>query len=129
MPITKEILFNPELNDIIVKNVEIFAFEYPNISDKKWKEFKNKPNCQKCRMEIFAELKKDSDKLNTIFSRLLDDAVIVNFPGPLTDPIVKEFDNIVEMEKFLKDIKKKGIMIRSASPSPNGKGGFVLICL
>jgi len=43
--------------------------------------------------------------------------------------MVKEFENIVEMESFLKDLKSRGIVIRSATPSTNGRGGWIMVIM
>ena len=125
---SKEALFNQEYNKVITDNIEIFKYEYSSIDEKMWEEFKNKPNC-KCRGKIFKVLKENMGKFNSIMSKLTGEDIEMLFPGPLEETLVKEFDDLKSMEKFLNDIRKKGKMIRSATPSPNGKGGFVLICM
>ena len=124
----KEVLFNQDYNKIVTDNLEIFKYEYPDIGDKNWEDFKNKPNC-KCRGEIFKSFKDDINKFNAIMSKLTGEDIEMLFPGPLEETLVKEFDDLKSMEEFLNDLRKKGKMIRQANPSPNGKGGFVLICM
>jgi hypothetical protein len=124
----KEIIFNGKLKEILINNVDIFEYGFKDVPEKIWKDFKNKPNCG-CVGQILTALQKDLDKTNTIFSEFLGEDIKVVFPGPIESPIVKEFDNIVEMEKYLKNLQQKGKMIRSATPSPNGKGGFILIVM
>jgi len=124
----RDIIFNQQIQELIKESADIFGFEYPAISEKKWQEFKNNPNC-KCNAEIYAEIQKDVEKMNSIFSTLMGEEVNIIFPGPLPEAIVQEFENIKDMENFIKELQKKGKMIRSASPSPNGKGGFILIVM
>jgi len=124
----KEVLFDQKYNAKIIENIEIFKYEYPEIAEQTWNEFRDKPNCS-CRGKIFKIFQDNIDKFNGIMSKLLGEEVIVNFPGPLTETIVKEFDTLKEMEAFLNELRVKSKMMRSASPSPNGKGGFVLICM
>ena len=124
----KDIVFNQEVNEVLVQNAEIFSYEYPEIDAKTWDEFKRKPNC-KCRGKIFDLLRKDPDKLNGILSKLMGEEVNLFFPSPIDDPIVKEFNDLKGMEDFLKELKSKGKMIRSATPSSNGKGGFIIIVM
>lgn len=125
---SKEILFEQKENKLIIDNVEIFKYEYPEISENDWNDFVTKPNCQ-CRGKIFSILKKDQKKLDFIFSKLMNEDVSIIFRGPIEEPIVKEFDDLKQMEEFLKELNRKGKLFRSASPSPNGKGGYVLIVL
>jgi len=126
---SKDILFSKEYLDLILDNVEIFKFEFPNISDEDWKEYLSKKNCGSCRKKVIGVMRQDMDKLNDIFSKLLEEDVVLNFPGKIEDPIVEEFDNIADMQNFLKDLKSKGKQIQSATPSPNGKGGYLLVVM
>jgi hypothetical protein len=123
-----DIIFNKTINDLIVKNVEIFTFEFPSIPENDWKDFAKKPNC-KCRNKIFEELKKEKTKFDSVMSRLMGEEVEIHFPAPLDEPIVKEFENLKKMEEYLKELKRKGTVIRNANPSPDGKGGFILIVM
>ena len=124
----KELLFGKDVTRLINKNLEIFVYEYPDIDEKTWNEFKAKPNC-KCRGRIIKAFQKDPDKINKIISKLMGEDVVVYFTSTLEEPIVKEFDSLKEIEDFLKDLRRKGKVLRSASPSPNGKGGFVVIIM
>jgi len=125
----KTVLFSQEINELITKNADIFMYEYPDIvSEKDWNDFKTKPNC-KCRKKIMDGLLKDMTKFNQIVSKLKGEEIEIIFPKPLEETIVEEFETLKEMEVFLKELKNKGIMFRSATPSPNGKGGFILIVL
>ena len=121
-------IFDQSLLKTIMDNLEIFKYEYPEVGEKNWTDFKNKPQC-KCRKAIFETLKADPEKLNRIFSKLLSESVEIFFPAPIDQPIVKEFETLVQLESFLKELKAQGKIIRSATPSPNGKGGFLLIVL
>ena len=125
---SKEILFDQELNRLVIKNVEIFQYEYSQVDEKTWKEFATKPNCS-CRTKIINLFKAIPEKFNKIISKLVNDDVVVLYPGPIEDPIVKEFKTLKGMEEFLKELKSKGKMVRSASPAPNGKGGYILIVM
>lgn len=124
----KDIIFNKTINDLIVKNVEIFEYEFTSIDSKDWQDFAKKPNC-KCRTKIFEQLKKDKKHFDEVMSKLMGEDVEIHFPAPLDEPIVKEFENLKQLEDYLKDLKRKGTVIRNANPSPNGKGGFVLIVM
>jgi len=124
----RDVIFDQDVNARINKNIEIFAYEYPEIDEKTWKEFKEKPNC-KCRGKVLKKLQKDKSKFNAIMSKLMDEEVEIHFPMPIENPIVKEFETLKEMEDFLNELKSKGKLMRSANPSPNGKGGFVLIVM
>lgn len=125
----EEIIFNTEINQLIQTYIEIFKFEYDEISEKDWNDYKNKPRCGSCRKKILDVFRQDEEKFNNIISKLRGKETIVYFPGPINESIVKEFNDLKEMEAFLTDLKKRGKMIRSATPSPNGKGGFVLVVL
>ena len=125
---TKEVLFDQKINETILKSIDIFKYEYPQIKSDMWDEYKAKPNC-KCRGKIFAEFKNNMDKFNSIMSKLMHEEIEIIFPGPLQETIVKEFDTITEMQDYLNELRRKGTLLKSASPSPNGKGGFVLICM
>jgi len=125
---SKEILFDQDINNLIVKNVSIFQYEYSQIDEKTWKEFSTKPNC-KCRGKVFKILQEDMEKLNAILSKLMGEEISLIFPGALEEPIAKEFETLKGMEDFLKELKAKGKIIRSASPAPNGKGGYLLVVM
>jgi len=124
---SKNKVFDQALMDVIRENLEIFKYEYPKVKDKDWEEFQKNTGCGSCINNIITHLKKDKGKMNAIFSKLLDEDVVINFMEALESPIVKEFDNIVEMETFLKRLKEEGKIIRTVSPSPNGKGGYILV--
>ena len=125
---SKEILFDQEINKLIVTNVPILQYEYSQVDEKTWNEFATKPNCA-CRGKIFKLFQDDPKKFNEIVSKLMGEEVAILFPGPIEDPIVKEFKTLKGMEEYLKELKSKGKMIRSASPAPNGSGGYLLVVM
>jgi hypothetical protein len=125
----KDIVLRKNQVDMIFENEEIFRYEFSNIADKDWKDFKKKRNCGICRKRVLGSMKQEPEKMNEIFSKLLDEDVIVHFPGPIEDPIVEEFDNIADMQNYLKTLKSHGKQIKSANPSPNGKGGYLLVVM
>jgi len=125
----EDILYNKKLIDGIIKeNLDIFKYEYRDngIREKTWRDYKTKEKCS-CKKKIFAFFMEDSDKFNAIMSKLMGKDVNIIFPEPIKEPIVKEFDNIVDMESFLISLKEDGKVFRNLNPSPNGKGGYILI--
>ena len=124
----ERMLFSAELESTIRENLDIFGYEYPEVPKKDIEDYKKKANCN-CKRSLFAEFRKDMDKFNSIMSKMMGKDVEIYFASPLEDPIVKEFANIVEMEEFLKDLKSKGKMVRSATPSPNGSGGYIMVIM
>jgi len=124
----KDVLFSNDVLRVINDNIEIFIYEYPEIDEKTWNDFKRKPNC-KCRGRVIKTFQKDLEKINGILSKLMGEDIVIHFTSPLEEPIVKEFKDLKEIEDFLKDLRRKGKIIRSASPSPNGKGGFIVIVM
>lgn len=125
----KDVILNRDYIDLIFENEEIFKYEFPNIPDDDWEAYKKKKRCGQCRKKVIGVMKEEPEKFNSIFSKLLDEDVQVHFPGPIEEPIVKEFENIVEMQKYLKELKSIGKQIKSANPSPNGKGGYLLVVM
>lgn len=124
----REIVYDKEIDTLVKKNLNIFEYEYEDIPKSDWVDFKNKPNCT-CRQKIIKALSSNPDKFNQIISKLSGKDTVVYFPKPLDEPMVKEFDTLIDMESFLKELKRKGTLFRSAAPSPNGKGGFILIVM
>jgi len=125
---SKLVKFNNDIMQTIIDNLDIFKYEYPEVKSKTWDDFKAKPNC-KCRGDILKMLKEDMIKFNGIICKLLDKDIEVVFPSPLEKTIVKEFENIKEMEEYLRHLNDTGKIIRSATPAPNGTGGFILIVM
>jgi hypothetical protein len=124
----KRILFNADIEKVIRSNLDIFAYEYPDVPKKDIEEYKKKPNCN-CKRALFESFREDMQKFNSIMSKMMEEEVEVYFVRPLEEPMVKEFENIVEMESFLKDLKSRGIVIRSATPSTNGRGGWIMVIM
>jgi len=125
----ENIIFNKNIIQLIIDNIDIFKYEYPNIKDKTWKLFLEKKGGCSCTKSIIKEFKSDIEKINSILSELLNQKVNLNFYGPLKNPIVKEFPSLSEMELFLKELKSKGTHIQSATPSPNGQGGYIMVIM
>ncbi len=128
MELVRKIVFNKELMDIMKENMEIFKYEYPNVEDTDWNE-SVKGKCGPCMQNILNAFKEDDEKLNSIFSKFLQEEVKVYFPHTIESPIVKEFDSLSAMEDYLKELKSTGSMIRNASPSSNGSGGYLLVVM
>jgi len=125
----KKLVLGKEEIDQILENKEIFQYEFPEVSDKDWETFTKKRNCGACRKRVVGPMRKQPDKMNVIFSKLLGEEVEICYPGPIDTPIIEEFDNIVDMQKFLKSLKEQGKQIQNATPSPNGKGGYLLVVM
>jgi len=114
---------------IVLDNLDIFKYEYPDVRKRDWDNFVAKKGGCSCTKKIIDGFKRDIDKTNSIFSKLMGKEVSMYFAGPIQDPVVKEFDSIQDVEAFLKKLKNQGKQIKSATPAPNGKGGYILVVL
>jgi hypothetical protein len=123
----EEIIFNPEIRNLVIENIDSFKSEYPDISKEDWEGYINDKGCRNCKMKIFQIFKDDNEKFNSIISRIKGNPVEISFPGPIQDPMVKEFSSIIEMEEFLKELKRKRVRYQNIATSPDGKGGYILI--
>jgi hypothetical protein len=125
----EDIIFNKDIRETIVNNIDIFKREFENIDKKDWKGYVKEQGCPSCKRKVFNTFRQNSEKMNRILSELMEKSVNLIFPGPIEEPIIKEFDNIIEMQSYLKSLQKMGKKFRSATPSPNGKGGYILVVL
>lgn len=125
----EDIVFGRTEIQIILDNIEIFQYEFPGVRGRDWKNFISKKGGCSCTQNIIQKLKENPIKTNEIFSQLLDKKINLYFPGPIDNPIVKEFSTLSDMEVFLKTLKNQGKHIKSATPAPDGKGGYILVVI
>ena len=127
--VRKDVVFNKKYLDLMLENIETFKSEFSDIPLEDWDEYLANKSCGSCRQKIMGVIRQDTDKLSKVFSEILGENVSLNFPGKIESPIVEEFNNTTDMQEFLKGLKSKGKQIQSATPSPNGKGGYLLVVM
>ena len=118
--------FLPDVKKIFKQNFEKATEKFPEIPAKLLYDFVHKEKCN-CNRKVKLILQENAIVLNEFISQVTKQPTKVEFSNQQLEPIVKEFDDLVQMEMFLKQLRKEGKRIQNVSTTPKTDGGYILI--